>query len=138
MAVGTQAGILLRGNAAKVTQIQSAILISESVETGSDITGGVIISGMHYRRIEEIRQTVSDEKKRKQLILNELAKAAATGGLILLGMASSGGGKKGEKAVPETNQTKRNIETELDINKNTTVNKTLPDENNLYEVRLYN
>ncbi|MGF1488186.1 MAG: DUF4157 domain-containing protein, partial [Prochloraceae cyanobacterium] len=33
LAVGTSAGILLRGNAAKVTQLQSAILISESVET---------------------------------------------------------------------------------------------------------
>jgi len=35
------------------------------------------------------------------------------------------------KTVPETNQTNRNVETELDLNQNTTVNKTLPDKNNL-------
>ena len=107
LAAGTQAGILLRGNAAKITQLRSAILISESVETGSDLTGGVIISGMHYRRIEEIRQTVTDENKRKQLILEELRNAAATGGLILLGMSGVGGGKKGkgDELAPDSSST---------------------------------
>ena len=107
LAVGTQATILLRGNAAKVTQLQSAILISESVETGSDLVGGVIISGIHYRRIEEIRQTVTDENKRKQLILEELRNAAATGGLILLGMSCFGGGKKGkgDELTPDSSTT---------------------------------
>ncbi|MGF1489990.1 MAG: hypothetical protein ACFBSE_23125, partial [Prochloraceae cyanobacterium] len=48
-------------------------------------------------RIEEIRRTVTDEKKRKELILDELRKAVASGGLILLGMAGGSGGKKGKK-----------------------------------------
>ncbi|MGF1489100.1 MAG: hypothetical protein ACFBSE_18590 [Prochloraceae cyanobacterium] len=103
LAVGTQASIALRGKAAEITQLSSAILIAETADTGSDLTAGVILSAIHYKRIQEIRADSNlSEAQKKVLIEEELRKAAVTGGLILLGMTQSGGGKKGKKQNSQT------------------------------------
>ena len=97
LAVGAGSAIRIGAKTAKITQLgKNTVLISEGVETGTDVAAGTIISAQHYRRIEEIRNSDLPEGEKKAQIQAELASASATGGLILLGgVASSKAGRAG-------------------------------------------
>ena len=91
LAVGAGSAIRIGAKTAKITQLgKNTVLISEGVETGTDVAAGTIISAQHYRRIEEIRNSDLPEGEKKAQIQAELASASATGGLILLGGVSTG------------------------------------------------
>jgi hypothetical protein len=91
LALGVGGAITLGGRALSVTRLQSAVLISEGVDTGTELASGVILSALHYQRIQAIctDSNLSQEDK-EALILAELRQAIATGGLILLGTLSAG------------------------------------------------
>ena len=97
LAVGAGSAIRIGAKTAKITQLgKNTVLISEGVETGTDVAAGTIISAQHYRRIEEIRNSDLPEGEKKAQIQAKLASASATGGLILLGgVASSKAGRAG-------------------------------------------
>ena len=95
LAVGAGAAIKVGAKSASITQLgKNTVLISEGVETGTDVAAGTIISAQHYRRIEEIRNSGLPEDQKQAQIQQELASAAATGGLLLIGgVATTRGGR---------------------------------------------
>ena len=97
LAVGAGSAIRIGAKSATISQLgKNTVLISQGVETGTDVAAGTIISAQHYRRIEEIRNSDLPEGEKKAQIDSELALASATGGLILLGGVTTGKGNKGD------------------------------------------
>ena len=97
LAVGAGAAIKVGAKSAQITQLgKNTVLISEGVETGTDVAAGTIISAQHYRRIEEIRSSNLPEDQKQAQIQQELASAAATGGLLLIGGVATTKGRKGD------------------------------------------
>ncbi|MDJ0728125.1 MAG: hypothetical protein QNJ38_23760 [Prochloraceae cyanobacterium] len=103
LASATGAVIQLADKAAQVTQLRSAVLISEGIELGSEITGGVILAAGYYQQIQEINRTVEDPEERKKQIEEVLRAAALAGGLIVLGFIAGSfqvrPGKKGKGGI---------------------------------------
>lgn len=98
LAVGVGTALSLSGRALSITRLRSAVIISEGVDTGSDLASGVILSALHYSRIEEIRRrTDLTDAQKEQMIRTELEQASLQGGLILLGVV--GGGRATRQAV---------------------------------------
>ncbi len=91
LAVGVGSAISLAGRVRSLTRLGSTILISEGIDTGSDIASGVILSALHYRRIEEIRRREPPGPERERQIRSVLEQAIAQGGLILLGTVGGRG-----------------------------------------------
>lgn len=97
LAVGAGSAIRVGAKSAQVSQLgKNTVLISEGVETGTDVAAGTIISAQHYRRIEEIRNSDLPEAQKQAQIKQELASAAATGGLLLIGGVATAKGSKGD------------------------------------------
>jgi hypothetical protein len=90
LAVGAGSVVSLSGRALTVTRLRSAVLISEGVDTGSDLAGGVILSALHYSRIQAIRRRTNlTDAQKERMIRSELEQASLQGGLILLGSVGS-------------------------------------------------
>ena len=97
LAVGAGSAIRIGAKSATISQLgKNTVLISQGVETGTDVAAGTIISAAHYRRISEIRNSDLPEGEKKAQIDSELTLASATGGLILLGGVTYGKGNKGD------------------------------------------
>ena len=91
LAVGAGSAIRIGAKSATISQLgKNTVLISQGVETGTDVAAGTIISATHYRRISEIRNSDLPEGEKKAQISKELTLASATGGLILLGGVTTG------------------------------------------------
>lgn len=97
------AGASLRLSGYTIGRFGSAILITEGIDTGTDVASGLILSALHWRRIEEIRNSNLPESEKKAKIAGILKEASAKGGMLLLGMVgAAGGGRKktgGSKAL---------------------------------------
>ena len=96
LAVGVGTAVQLGGKAANIARLRNTVLISEGIETGSDAASGVILSAIHYRRIEEIRNSNLPEAEKQAQIEQELTLASANGGLILIGAVGLRRGNKGD------------------------------------------
>lgn len=97
LAIGAGTVFRLGSKALTTSRLGSAVLIAEGVDTGSDLGAGIVLSALHYRRIQEIRKDkrLTDAQKEKA-IQSELQSAAASGGLIMLGIV---GGRKGRPDI---------------------------------------
>jgi hypothetical protein len=73
------------------TGLRSAVLYSEGFDTGTDLASGVILTAVHSRRIQQIRDSSIPEEQKEIQIYRVLRDAVSQGGLILLGVASVGG-----------------------------------------------
>ena len=114
LAGGTTAILSLGSKAVQITKVRNAMLLAQRIETGSDVTGGVILGAQYLSAIEEIRKDLHLSLEQKIAQISQiLAAAAATGGMM--GLGTVGGGKK-----PKGNGT----DVDVDIPKTPTVGST--------------
>ena len=106
LAGGTTTILSLGSKAANVGRLKNAMLIGEAVETGSDVTGGVILGAQYLAQVEEIKSDPNlTQEQKKEAIGDVLKEAAATGGMMVLGTAvgannsSRAGGNGAESGV---------------------------------------
>ena len=142
LAGGTTAILSLGGKAAGVAKIRNAVMIGETIETGTDVAGGVILGAQYLSAIEEIKSNpdLSEQQKQEQ-IAQILAAAAATGGLMVLGAAAGVGTKKGADVdadvdAPSTNRPADTVErtTKETITTTTTAQTTETTTPNIFEL----
>jgi len=90
LAVGTAGALRVTGKALSVTQMKSAVLITEGVEGFSDGASGLLMSWVYWQQIQQIQQRhdLSEEEKQKQ-IEGVLQQAAQLGGIVLLGTVTT-------------------------------------------------
>ena len=88
LAGGTTTVLSLGSKAANIGRLRNAMLIGEAVETGSDVTGGVILGAQYLTQVEEIKSDPNlTEEQKKEAIGDVLKAAAASGGMMVLGTA---------------------------------------------------
>lgn len=100
LAGGTTAILSIGSKAANVTKLRNAMLIGESIETGTDVTGGLILGAQYLGAVEEIKQNPDLSPQQKQEEIQKiLVAAAAVGGLMVLGTAGWRGSRNADVDV---------------------------------------
>ena len=119
LTAGSTAVLSLGGKAANIGKLRNAMLLGEAVETGSDVTGGVILGAQYLNTIEKIKNNPNLTPEQKEAaIAFELETAAVAGGLMVLDTVvgannsrkvSGNNSADVDLDVPHTNTTANNV-----------------------------
>ena len=136
LAIGAGAATRLTARSLSITRLRSAVLISEGVDTGFDLASGVILTAVHYRRIQAIQHRYEENRITREEATQQthdvLADALMQNGLLLLGVGSMRHRRRGRTetgGAPSRPSTRRSRQlTELQSRRTETSGRVLQED----------